>query len=143
MPYFTFVVVVIFFGSLGLPGLSGFVGEVLVFLGAFGSSSANQIIPRWLTIVATLGLLITAAYYLWTLQRIFFGKYWVREKEWEPHMNDLTKREYLMFAPLVILAILFGILPGTVLDPIADSISGWVEYVSAQGRINLDVLNSK
>jgi NADH-quinone oxidoreductase subunit M len=143
MPYFTFVVVVIFFGSLGLPGLSGFVGEVLVFLGAFGSSSANQIIPRWLTIVATLGLLITAAYYLWTLQRMFFGKYWVREKEWEPHMNDLTKREYLMFAPLVILAILFGILPGTVLDPIADSISGWVEYVSAQGRINLDVLNGK
>ncbi len=140
MPYFTFVVVVIFFGSLGLPGLSGFVGEVLVFLGAFGSANVNQIIPRWLTIVATLGLIITAAYYLWTLQRMFFGKYWVREADWEPHMTDLSRREILLFVPLVVLAILFGILPGTILDPVADSISAWVEFVAAQGKANVEAL---
>ena len=143
MPHYTFVVVVIFFGSLGLPGLSGFVGEVLVFLGAFNSAEVNSILPRWMTIVATLGLLITAAYYLWTLQRMFLGKYWVRYVEWESEMVDLKVREWIMFAPLLVMAILFGIFPGLLLDPIAESVTSWIEFVSQRGVQNLDALNFK
>jgi len=68
MPVYTGFVTVAFFAAIGLPSLSGFVSEVLVFLGAFSVAAI-----RTLTIVSTLAILIGAAYMLWTLQRIFFG----------------------------------------------------------------------
>lgn len=116
LPAFTAVVVLVFFASLGLPGLSGFIGEVMVLMGAFASAGSNGVVPFTMAIIATVGILISAIYYLWTLQRMFFGTYWVRNNEWEGQMNDLNRREYLMFIPLVLLILLLGIWPRLVLD---------------------------
>lgn len=138
MPRYTFFVVLFFFASLGLPGLSGFVGEVLVLMGAIGAENINGLFPRWIGMVAVLGIIISAGYYLWTLQRMFFGKYWTREAEWDARMVDLTAREWLMLLPLAVLVILFGIFPSIMLDPIDNSIRFFVESILEQGQMYLN-----
>jgi NADH-quinone oxidoreductase subunit M len=138
MPQYTFFVVLFFFASLGLPGLSGFVGEVLVLMGAIGTESLTGVFPRWIGMVAVLGIIISAGYYLWTLQRMFFGKFWTREREWESLMRDLTIREWLMLAPLAVLVVLFGVFPSLILDPIDNSIQFFVERVLDQGHYFLN-----
>jgi NADH-quinone oxidoreductase subunit M len=140
MPYFTVIVVVVFFASLGLPGLSGFVAEVLVFLGAFSSTSTNGLIPRWFTVVAVLSLILTASYYLWTIQRMFLGKLWTREKSQMSELMDLDTREYLMLVPLVLLIILFGVMPSLMLDYINTSVDHFVNLVLKNGHNNLKLL---
>lgn len=130
MPKFTGMVIVAFFASLGLPGLSGFIAELLVMLGAFASQSVNQLLPRWMAIVSTLGIVLAASYYLWTLQRMFFGKYWTKGgNEWKAALVDLDKREWIMLLPLAILIILFGVVPGLLLDTIAATIQHFTSFV--------------
>ena len=112
MPTYTFFVVLFFFAGLGLPGLSGFAGELLVLMGAFASTNLSI----WIGLIAVVGIIISAAYFLWTVQRMFFGKYFVREKAWESNMIDLTIREKSMLIPLGILVVLLGIFPRLILD---------------------------
>ena len=140
LPHFTFVSVVIFFASLGLPGFSGFVAELLSFLGAFAS---DQIIPTWLAILSLTGLLITAAYYLWVIQRMYFGEYWVRSWDGAGTMPDLSHREWLMFVPLMVMIFLFGIMPNVVLDPINASVTHFVSTVWENGSQYLDNLTGR
>ncbi len=112
MPVYTFFVVLFFFAGLGLPGLSGFVGELLVLMGAFMSTNLGV----WFGLLAVAGIIISAAYFLWTIQRMFFGKYFVREQVWESKMLDLTIREKVMLIPLAILVLALGIFPRLILD---------------------------
>lgn len=126
MPVYTFFMAIFFFAGLGLPGLSGFVGELMVLMGAFGSSQFSL----WIGIMATLGIAISAAYFLWTIQRMFYGKYFVRESSWESNMFDLTAREKLMLIPLAILVILLGIFPRVILDYSNESINFFIQQVS-------------
>lgn len=107
MPYFTAIVVIIFFASLGLPGFSGFIAEILVFLGAFKS----LILPKWMAIASTFGLVLSAAYYLWTLQRMFFGKFWINENMGISKMTDATTLQLFCLIPLVLFIIVLGIFP--------------------------------
>lgn len=138
MPAFTTLVVVAFFASLGLPGFSGFIAELLVLLGSFSSASVTGMLPRWMAIVATGGLLLGAVYYLWTLQRMFFGKLWVHPEVMDqPVMPDLNKREYLMLVPLALLTLLFGLFPSLLLDKISPSVNQWVEVVLASGKTQM------
>lgn len=143
MPAYTAFVVVAFFASLGLPGFSGFVAELLVLLGSFSAPEATGMLPRWMAVVAVIGLLLSAAYYLWALQRMFFGKYWIfpelREKA---IISDLTKREYLMLVPLAILALLFGIFPHLLLDKTGMSVTGFTELVLRNGQEQLNILQA-
>jgi len=111
MPVYTFFTVIFFFAGLGLPGMSGFIGELLVLIGSFGSA-----LNIWISIIATSGIAISAAYFLWTIQRVFFGGYFVREASWENQMNGLSIREKIMLIPLAILIILLGVYPRLVLD---------------------------
>jgi NADH-quinone oxidoreductase subunit M len=141
MPYFTVVVVIGFFASLGLPGFSGFIAEILVLLGAF-SASIDSVLPVWMAILATLGLLLGATYYLWALQRMFFGKYWVFQPKWEERLLDLTSREYLMFVPCIIITIIMGIFPHIFLDVVGPSVGVFVNWVNTTGQFNLELLNS-
>jgi NADH-quinone oxidoreductase subunit M len=104
MPIFTSFVLVAFFATLGLPGLSGFVGEVMVFLGAFDS----DLVPGWVAVLSVGGLIFGAGYCLWTIQRMFFGPFAVKG---DFTMNDVDGREKLMLLPLSILIILLGIFP--------------------------------
>lgn len=140
MPYFTGLVVVAFFASLGLPGFSGFVAEVMVFLGAFNSSTLNELLPRWMPIVATLGLVLAAGYYLWTLQRMFFGTFYVRNTEWTTRLKDLSFREYLMLVPLALATLAFGIYPQAFIDMVDGTVSSFVYYVNTTGQQNLELI---
>lgn len=113
MPRFTALVLIAFFASLGLPGFSGFIAEVLVLAGAFQSHRVNQFIPLWMPLFALVGILITAGFYVWTLQRMFFGKLFCRAGVALP---DLSLREKWMLYPLAGIIFLLGVWPRFLLD---------------------------
>lgn len=121
MPVYTGFVTVAFFAAIGLPSMSGFVSEALVFLGAFGVDSL-----RILTMISTLGILLGAAYMLWTLQRIFFGP--LNEK-WAS-LKDIDAREYAMFIPLTIIIIFLGVYPSAMLNIMNSSVNTLVQFVT-------------
>ncbi len=100
MPEYTGLMGLAFMASLGLPGLAGFVGEILVLLGAF---------PVFMvfTIISATAMIITAAYYLWTIQRMFLGEF---NAKWEG-LEDLNIRERVVLYPLGFVTILFGVYP--------------------------------
>jgi NADH-quinone oxidoreductase subunit M len=107
-----------FFASLGLPGLSGFVSEVLVFLGAF------KTFPVY-TIVSMMGVVLTAAYLLWTFQRMFLGELNPKYKD----LTDMDVREWIMLVPLAIIVIVLGVWPMPMLDLISDTLNHLVMHV--------------
>lgn len=111
MPLYTVAVTVGFFGALGLPSLPGFVGEFFTLMGGFQS----KVLPDWVPMLATLGLVLSAGYFLWTLQKMFFGKFWVNRNH-ENHMKDLDIREMVMLYGLAALAVIFGIFPNLIFD---------------------------
>jgi len=126
MPAFTFFVALFFFAGLGLPGMSGFVGELMVLMGAFSTTLFGQ----KLAFLAILGIIISAAYFLWTIQRVFFGTYFVRVPEWNEHMSDLTIREKIMLFPLALLVVILGVYPRFVMDYSQYSIEYFLNQIS-------------
>jgi len=114
MKNYTAFVLVAFFASMGLPGFAGFMGEVMIFLGAFQSQTINGLVPHWMAITATSGLLLGAAYYLWTIQRMFYGPFSIKNSTVE--LTDLNSREYAMLFPLAMAALVFGVLPQLLLN---------------------------
>ncbi|MFC2187655.1 NuoM family protein [Fulvivirgaceae bacterium LMO-SS25] len=129
MPKFAVLASVAFFASLGLPGFSGFIAEIMVLLGAFHSDSVNSLIPIWMAIVAALGLILAAAYCLWTLQRMFFGKVFLRKEIWRLEMVDLSSREMLILVPLAVLTLVFGIFPSLLLSVTEGAIEPLIQQV--------------
>ncbi|MBC6400198.1 MAG: NADH-quinone oxidoreductase subunit M [Ekhidna sp.] len=126
MPVYAFFTAVFFFAGLGLPGLSGFVGELMVLMGAFSTS----VFGYWLAILAVLGIIISAAYFLWTIQRMFFGHYFVRESVRKENMFDLTSGEKAMFIPLALFVLLLGIFPNLILNYSNETIQFFINYIS-------------
>jgi NADH-quinone oxidoreductase subunit M len=98
--------------SVGLPGTSGFVGEILVLLGVFQINS-------WVAALAALGMILGAAYMLWMYRRVIFG---ALVQEHLKTIKDLRPHEIAAFAPLVILVLLMGIYPSLFLEPMAASV---------------------
>jgi NADH-quinone oxidoreductase subunit M len=121
MPVYTGFVTVAFFAAIGLPSMSGFVSEALVFVGSFGVATT-----RILAMISTLGILLGAGYMLWTLQRIFFGP--LNEK-WNT-LKDVDKRELAMFIPLSIIIIFLGVYPSAMLNIMNTSVNSLVNFVS-------------
>jgi NADH-quinone oxidoreductase subunit M len=116
MPIYTGFSTVAFFANLGLPGLCGFVGEVLVLLGAFDAAKSDSILMRsganWdaiitLAVISCFGVILTAGYMLWTMQRVFLGP----EKAEYRGFPEVDRREQVVLVPLTIMAILLGVLP--------------------------------
>ena len=112
MPLYAFVFMVFTMANVGLPGTSGFVGEFMTLIGTFKVS-----IPT--ATVAALGVILSAAYALWLYRKVVFG---VLDKPSLASIKDLTLREGIILAPLVILTILFGVYPKPVLDMSAASV---------------------
>jgi NADH-quinone oxidoreductase subunit M len=135
MPIYTGFIVVAFFASLGLPGFSGFIAEILTLLGAFNSSGINHLVPVWMASVATSGLLLSATYYLWTIQRMFYGKFNYKGDS-TIVLNDLDRREYSTLLPLALLALCFGIFPQLLLDFINPFAEQFVNVLSNSGMLN-------
>jgi len=120
MPKYLGITSVAFFGALGLPGLSAFISEAMVFLGAF---------PVWktFTIISLFGIIITAAYVLWTLQRMFFGA----TNEKYAGLPDINARELFTLVPLAAIVIFLGIWPHPVLNLMNTSLVHLIEVVKA------------
>ena len=134
MPVYFSIVLIAFFASLGLPGFSGFIAEIMILLGAFRSFSANGLIHQSFAIVATVGLILGAAYYLWTLQRMFFGPFHVKGQISASQLTDLDKREYSMLLPLVLMVLLFGIFPQLLLNYINPFAQHFTESILQAAR---------
>ncbi len=100
------------FASLGLPGLSGFVAEFLVLLGSFP-------VMKVMTAIASTGVVITAGYLLWMLQRVIMGDVPEKLKD----LKDATPRELITLAPLIFLIVGVGIYPESVIGLINQSVT--------------------
>ena len=126
MPQFATLTAVAFFGSLGLPGFSGFVGELFTLMGSFQS----EWLPGWLTAIATTGILLAAAYFLWALQRMFFGTYWSRHEAptsiGTSPLTDLTPREKLLLLPLGAIALTLGLFPNLIFNLTGATVAQWI-----------------
>ena len=116
MPRYGSLATLGFFASLGLPSLCGFIGEIWVLLGTF-----NAPFPwaRPMAIVAAFGVVLTAAYILWMIQRVYLGK----KKEDYADFPDATGRETAILLPMAALAIFMGILPSYTFDLMNGTIS--------------------
>ena len=106
------------FASLGLPGLSGFVAEALSLLGAW------QVYPLY-TVISLSGLIVTAAFFLWTIQRIFLGPLNEKYKD----MPDVNGRELFCLIPLGALCLVLGIFPYLLLDWMAPAIENMLSFL--------------
>ncbi len=111
MPVYTGVTAIAFFAALGLPGLSAFISEVLVLLGAW------QRYPV-LTIVSATAVVLTAGYMLWTLQRVWLGK--LNEKY--ASIPEINGRELFTLIPLAAIIIVLGVYPTAILDLMSASL---------------------
>jgi len=132
MPVYTTIATLGFFASMGLPGLANFVSEAAVLIGSFNADQlfsnrylASTMMFHWpnlfkiCTIFAAMGVILTAAYLLWTVQRIFLGPLNERWKD----LPDIGPREKLTLIPLAIMVILFGIYPAPILDLMAATLN--------------------
>jgi NADH-quinone oxidoreductase subunit M len=112
MPVYATVFMLFMLASVGLPGTSGFVGEILVIVGIFQVNS-------WVALLAATGMILGAAYMLWLYRRVVFGALTISELK---GIKDMRANEVVAFAPLVVLALLMGIYPAIFLDPMAASV---------------------
>lgn len=124
MPYFGVTVIISFFASLGLPGFSGFIGELFTLLGAF----ASPYLSIWIGVVSVFGIVLGAAYFLWTLQRMFLGVFGTQlsEKD-ETQLTDLDRRESFMLITLIAIAFVLGILPNLFFNSTDATVIFWLE----------------
>ncbi|MDQ6683373.1 MAG: NADH-quinone oxidoreductase subunit M [Chloroflexota bacterium] len=122
LPHYAALFGLFTFASIGLPGLSGFVGEFLVVLGAFRYNG-------FVAVAAMLVVIISAVYMLWMFQRVFFSvpSGWMRR--WWPALGDLTRNEWLALAPLIVLVIGLGVYPAPVLQAIAEPVNRILQIV--------------
>ena len=118
LPEYTAMMGLAFFASLGLPGLCGFISEFMVFSGSF---------PVYMTyvIISATSVVITAAYYLWAIHRMFLGKL----NEAYRGYPDLNWRERMMLYPLGAIAIFLGFYPQAILGTINSTLHALVENV--------------
>jgi NADH-quinone oxidoreductase subunit M len=119
LPKYTTVFIIGMFASLGLPGLSGFISEALIFLGIYQKFTT-------ITIIAVVGLLIGAAYLLWMFKRMFFGEV---NPEIEDY-DDMNAREVFYMLPLCIAVIVFGIFPSPLLNVMKASVGQLVDLMA-------------
>ena len=123
MPRYAVYFMFMMLASVGLPGTSGFVGEMLVLVGAWKASS-------WVALFTATGLVLGATYMLWLYRRVMFGKIVSAEVE---GMERISRREVVIFAPLTVLVLWFGVYPASLLDVMAGSIQSILDSVAAGG----------
>ena len=117
MPKYALFFMIFTLAALGMPGTSGFVGEFLILVGVF---QVNHLIA----VLASLGIILAAAYMLWLYKRVIFGKIASSEIK---EMADLNKTEIYIFASLVFLTIFFGIYPEPLFNTIDISVSNLID----------------
>jgi NADH-quinone oxidoreductase subunit M len=117
MPKIGVIFVIAGLASLGLPGLSGFVAEFLVFIGGFSSPMGGI----WVlyTVLGAFGVVLSAGYILWLLERVFYGP---MSDRWRS-LTDATRLEMFTVGTLVAVIVLVGVYPNVLLDVIANGVA--------------------
>mgnify|MGYP001040630100 CR=1 FL=1 len=117
MPAYALIFMFFTMANVGLPGTSGFVGEFLTLVGIFQ-------VNTWVAMVATSGVILSAAYALWLYRRVVLGDL---IKESLKTIKDMSTRERAIFAPLVVMTLLLGVYPSLVTDIIGPSVGALIE----------------
>lgn len=128
MPKYAVALMVFTCASFGLPGTSGFVGEVLGLAGAF-------IVYPWFATFAAVGAVLSALYMLYLYKRIVFGKF-IYDNQSSKALMDLTLREKLIFIPLILLTIIGGIYPKIITDLTKVPVLTLLQQINAQTHTN-------
>jgi NADH-quinone oxidoreductase subunit M len=128
MPRLTAAFLIITLASIGMPGLNGFVGEFMIMLGAYRWD------PRFV-VVAGLGVILSAVYMLWMVQRVYYGPVTHHKNEALP---DLRPREWAGVLPLCAMSILMGVMPMLFLKPMEPSVRRLVERVQSARSLQAD-----
>ncbi|MGY4750703.1 NADH-quinone oxidoreductase subunit M [Pannonibacter sp. Q-1] len=121
MPVYAVIFLILTMANVGLPGTSGFVGEILTLMGAFEANT-------WVAFFAATGVILSAAYALYLYRRVVFG---ALDKESLKSILDLDLREKVLLVPLVVLTIFFGFYPSPVLDVTAASVEALITNYNA------------
>jgi len=117
MPVYAAFFLIVTFSSIAVPGTNGFVGEFLVLLGAFRANA-------WWAAIAASGVILSACYMLWMFQRVIFGPVTHEENR---NLKDLSLRERLVFAPLLILIFWMGVMPQPFIDRMQPALNRTLE----------------
>jgi NADH-quinone oxidoreductase subunit M len=123
MPWYAAVFLLFTMGNVGLPGTSGFVGEILTMTGVYQAST-------WTAMVSATGVILSATYALTLYRRVMFGE--ITNSKLAA-IADLNGREILIFTPLIIGALVLGVAPGLVFNLTAASVDHLVEVYRAFG----------
>jgi NADH-quinone oxidoreductase subunit M len=121
MPLYAVTFMIFTMANVGLPGTSGFVGEFLTLAGAFVANS-------WVALFATTGVVLSATYALYLYRRVVFG---ALEKPSLQTISDLSARELVLFVPLIILTLYYGVRPGPILEASAASVANLLQSHTA------------
>jgi NADH-quinone oxidoreductase subunit M len=128
MPRYWALTTLGFFAAIGLPGLAGFVSEAMTLVGAYDSANPTF---KVLVVISTLGIVFTAAFLLWAMQRVFLGKLNPKYAD----LPEINAREIFCQAPLLFLCIFLGILPWYLLDWMRPSVQNLVDMLNAAGQL--------
>ncbi|PIR39574.1 MAG: NADH-quinone oxidoreductase subunit M [Alphaproteobacteria bacterium CG11_big_fil_rev_8_21_14_0_20_39_49] len=125
MPRFAMLFMLFTMASIGLPGTSGFVGELLSLVGVFQ-------VNKMVTALAATGVILGAAYMLWLYARVVFGE--ITNKDVDK-MKDIGVREGIMYVSIAVLVIILGVYPAVITDLMSESVIHLVR------QINIGTLN--
>jgi len=128
MPVFGALFLLVAFSSMGVPGLNGFVGELLILIGAFKASI-------WYGLLSTTGLVLGAVYLLWMYKRVMYGDI---TKDENKKLKDMTNREYAYLLPIILFIVWIGVYPKPFLDKMDASVVHLLEVVNHQGSMRTD-----
>jgi NADH-quinone oxidoreductase subunit M len=123
MPVYATVFMLFMLASVGLPGTSGFIGEILVIVGIFEVSTG-------VAFFAATSMILGVAYMLWLYRRVIFGEL---VKDTLKGIRDMRANEVIAFAPLVVLVIVMGVYPSLFLDPMHASVNQLLAQLGAAG----------
>ncbi len=120
MPVFSALFLITAFSSMGVPGLNGFIGELLILIGAF---KANV----WIGVVATTGLVLGAVYLLWMYKRVIYGEI---TKDENKNLKDMNARELVYMLPIILFMFWIGLCPKPFLNTMHASVGHLIEHVN-------------
>jgi NADH-quinone oxidoreductase subunit M len=127
MPKYAVVLMIFTLGAIGLPGTSGFIGEFLILIGTF---KKNFLVAT----IASLGVILAAAYMLWLYKRVIFGKLINDDLK---KMVDLKKSEIFILWSLAIPTLLFGFYPEPLINTIEVSVTNLIDTYNLNIEIYL------
>ncbi len=128
MPVFGAFFMVVTLSSIGLPGLNGFVGELLILLGTFQ-------VNRLYAVMAATGIILAAAYMLWMYQRVMFGEL---TREENKNLKDLSGREILVLSLITVFIFWIGLFPQTFLSRMEPTVRSYLVQVEQKCRAGLE-----